>query len=994
MEANNLVPFPSIARFNDEPENSTNFERPTVHGRVHSTESIQKWQSPFPSHTANRSRIGPLDLASLPSSPTFSSFPTTPTRKHSTQFASPTRVHRGSLVLTPPLTPSSSLKSDRSDGEERTTSTPGTSEPGSPMKTLSGMGGWKASTSSPRLVFGDIKLGSAPTQAGYLTPPSSVRSRSFESQDDAGDSEGAGIILRKFGSLDIGASPVDEEREDENDETPKFEKVWSSVESGMQRYMGGCYVKRVDGVDIEFGRSIEEDTTLSRYVALHPIPPQIDDQVLRSRLLEVSDVEGFFVIYKETHGVVIVKFQDVRDAATAMGSVARSNPNDHGVLKGKTLGQVFGACEDWIGKGSKWSQKDHHSAMQEMERLVLNVGFVGRNDARRLMKVPPPLRTDDLSFFIRAKGQYIPLDDLKRYMETKGPVHRFEEVNAGESCSNQLFYIEYCDNRDASEAIKSFNGRRFFKAQLELENGYLPPKNEDRRAPQEIDLTSPRKGSMALSEEPLIRVRPRSVSAGESAFGASAFKKAKVAPQSASNDLFFDGSESKLPQSPIPSRRRSTSMEAKKPDCKSIETGGPSEWHAIAESSLGLSSSPTMPAGSSYAYHSPAAESLPTPPPPPTYHEQHLGPPTDLGPQLHRVPGLSVVVPSYENGYHLFAPPAGFIPSPNVVLDGFTPTPFRSPIEGIGYTAPLPPWMTTSPALGDYRSPLHPPGLVSPAQMHAPHTYPQVAVPRFGSVDESPPSPSTCLATTSASFSNPRGLQRSSSRSQYAPTSPSSDRRHEGSGGGGSEKNQPIDIAKIENGIDMRTTVMIKNIPNKMSDGDLMEFINRVCNRRYDFLYLRMDFSNGCNVGYAFVNFITVEDLLLFAKTMLGVKWNMYSSEKVLQMSYATYQGKEALVEKFKNSCIMDEPEPWRPKIFFSEGPDAGLPEPFPPPTHLRRKERSAHNRGALFVPGPQHNRGGGGGTTNGVWRKGGHGRVDRNVGERGWGKGLGVGLN
>ncbi|KAI0782139.1 RNA recognition motif 2-domain-containing protein [Abortiporus biennis] len=187
---------------------------------------------------------------------------------------------------------------------------------------------------------------------------------------------------------------------------------------------------------------------------------------------------------------------------------------------------------------------------------------------------------------------------------------------------------------------------------------------------------------------------------------------------------------------------------------------------------------------------------------------------------------------------------------------------------------------------------------------------------------------------------------------------------------------------------------MIKNIPNKMSDGDLMEFINRVCNRRYDFLYLRMDFSNGCNVGYAFVNFITVEDLLLFAKTMLGVKWNMYSSEKVLQMSYATYQGKEALVEKFKNSCIMDEPEPWRPKIFFSEGPDAGLPEPFPPPTHLRRKERSAHNRGALFVPGPQHNRGGGGGTTNGVWRKGGHGRVDRNVGERGWGKGLGVGLN
>ncbi|KIP08270.1 hypothetical protein PHLGIDRAFT_53457, partial [Phlebiopsis gigantea 11061_1 CR5-6] len=112
--------------------------------------------------------------------------------------------------------------------------------------------------------------------------------------------------------------------------------------------------------------------------------------------------------------------------------------------------------------------------------------------------------------------------------------------------------------------------------------------------------------------------------------------------------------------------------------------------------------------------------------------------------------------------------------------------------------------------------------------------------------------------------------------------------------------------------LDTRTTLMIKNIPNKMSDEDLMQFINRVCPRRIDFMYLRMDFQNGCNVGYAFVNFITVEDLLHFAQTQLGVKWNMYSSEKVLQMSYANYQGKEALVEKFKNSCIMDEREGWR----------------------------------------------------------------------------------
>ncbi|KAI0675041.1 RNA recognition motif 2-domain-containing protein [Trametes maxima] len=164
-----------------------------------------------------------------------------------------------------------------------------------------------------------------------------------------------------------------------------------------------------------------------------------------------------------------------------------------------------------------------------------------------------------------------------------------------------------------------------------------------------------------------------------------------------------------------------------------------------------------------------------------------------------------------------------------------------------------------------------------------------------------------------------------------------------------------LDIANIENGLDTRTTVMIKNIPNKMSDRDFFNFINRVCPRRIDFMYLRMDFHNGCNVGYGFVNFITVQDLLHFARTQLGVKWNMYSSEKVLQMCYAAIQGKESLVEKFRNSCIMDEQEAWRPKIYFSDGVNQGLPEPFPPPTHLSRKERSRSNRGALFVPGTHH---------------------------------------
>lgn len=49
----------------------------------------------------------------------------------------------------------------------------------------------------------------------------------------------------------------------------------------------------------------------------------------------------------------------------------------------------------------------------------------------------------------------------------------------------------------------------------------------------------------------------------------------------------------------------------------------------------------------------------------------------------------------------------------------------------------------------------------------------------------------------------------------------------------------------------------------------------------------------------------------------------------------------------------MDEREEWRPKIFYSDpGPNQGLPEEFPKPTHIRRKERSSYNRGTLYPPG------------------------------------------
>ncbi|RSH91271.1 hypothetical protein EHS25_009570 [Saitozyma podzolica] len=149
---------------------------------------------------------------------------------------------------------------------------------------------------------------------------------------------------------------------------------------------------------------------------------------------------------------------------------------------------------------------------------------------------------------------------------------------------------------------------------------------------------------------------------------------------------------------------------------------------------------------------------------------------------------------------------------------------------------------------------------------------------------------------------------------------------------------------RVRAGLDPRTTIMIKDVPNKLSRQGLVQVLDEVVPGEYDFVYLRFDFKNSCNVGYAFVNFVSVQALYRFVKARVGKRWNMFSSEKVLQVSYANIQGKEALVNKFRNSTVMEAHEDWRPLIFYSDGAKKGWPEPFPEPdpSVLRSKWESA----------------------------------------------------
>ncbi|KAJ8626860.1 hypothetical protein MRB53_020167 [Persea americana] len=148
-----------------------------------------------------------------------------------------------------------------------------------------------------------------------------------------------------------------------------------------------------------------------------------------------------------------------------------------------------------------------------------------------------------------------------------------------------------------------------------------------------------------------------------------------------------------------------------------------------------------------------------------------------------------------------------------------------------------------------------------------------------------------------------------------------------------SKKLYQLDLDKIVNGEDTRTTLMIKNIPNKYTSKMLLAAIDENHRGTYDFLYLPIDFKNKCNVGYAFINMISPSHIIPFYQAFNGKKWEKFNSEKVASLAYARIQGKAALVTHFQNSSLMNEDKRCRPILFHSEGPEAGdqiIQEPFP----------------------------------------------------------------
>ena len=109
-----------------------------------------------------------------------------------------------------------------------------------------------------------------------------------------------------------------------------------------------------------------------------------------------------------------------------------------------------------------------------------------------------------------------------------------------------------------------------------------------------------------------------------------------------------------------------------------------------------------------------------------------------------------------------------------------------------------------------------------------------------------------------------------------------------------------LNLDDIASGKDIRTTIMIRNIPIKYTDNILNETFKEF-HGKYDCLYMPYDHEKKGNKGYAFINFVNPLHILLFYEKFNGEKWVHFESSKICELNMAHFQGINEIQKHAKN---------------------------------------------------------------------------------------------
>jgi len=121
------------------------------------------------------------------------------------------------------------------------------------------------------------------------------------------------------------------------------------------------------------------------------------------------------------------------------------------------------------------------------------------------------------------------------------------------------------------------------------------------------------------------------------------------------------------------------------------------------------------------------------------------------------------------------------------------------------------------------------------------------------------------------------------------------------------------------------TTVMMCKLPSSWKLDDLEEeLLRKGFAGHFDFVYLPVSFRSGNNFGYAFVN-------LKDHATALKFVHEMGLTQPADLWKWSDVQGKEANIERQRNSTLMHKSVPWhcKPALYDQSGNQV----PFPAPT-------------------------------------------------------------